>query len=516
MACVLCCVLQRWRAAEYAALLNRFERPSLYILAGCFLASLASAEAWLYLANADLFRFEAEVGSFLSAFQFMQGEPIYHAPEAAERYTLLYGPLLSVLYGSVLAIAPNMTAHKCLGVLFLLAGAAVIAAALRQHAKSRLIGLWAAVFALVAFAFLGKPAISARADSVLFFLVALACRGAFQPRGIVWLGICAGLAMGFKATALLYFLPLLPFAAWRERGFARSACAFLATLLVIAALPFLLPQVSLPNYLYWLRAAGKHGIDGSLFLSNLGVLGFLVVVGLIPRALLDRRIFDLWPTIAALACGAVVALAGAKVGAGQYHLLPLLPVCVLLFVRSVSSMPAPAPSPINLAWRISWLPMSLIAGLVFLSTSAFLQASLFGHNNPKKVSAADVQEALSLVAQHRAEGISIGYGRFDQRASNALAPAALAGAKVLLSDVAVWDMHESGLGIPEATLAAIDACLIPVWLIPKGAEPFVTGGLYDPDKPIFGNLPAHFQNRYLKAESFDRFDLWRCQAEKPG
>lgn len=503
-------IAQRLSSSEFRSAADFFVKDWPVKVAIALLGLFFVAEGALYVANSRLSWFEPEVGSIIGSILFARGEPVYHPIDGAQRYALLYGPLLTMVYGWIFAVFPTITSVKLAGIAFAFIGVVLTMRLIctRQSVAWR----WSLMlFASIALGFLGKSLLMARADALIFLLASLAALAAVAWRHpLLWIGAAAGVASGFKVTAVLYFVPLallfLRTGGWPV--FFLSAGLFGVAL----ALPFFHPQVGVTEYLQWLKAATVHSYNTQVFLSNLGVAGFffvpLVVQYLVFR---ERRLADFGFVMSAI----LVAFLGSKLGGGQYHLLPFLPILMALIVRR--------PTPEIGTWmhhdivlpaaKGAVLLMTIPACFVFLTSSSFLQPQLFGVKNPYKMDPAALDEALSFGERFGFRQTSVGYGQMSSRNSNALANLAAKGAPILLTDVAMWDMDASKLPVPEGTVEAVRTCQIPVWLIPTGDRPFAGGSVYFPDSPVFEPLPRVFLGAYSLSEQGRYFDVWKCQRQ---
>ena len=138
------------------------------------------------------------------------------------------------------------------------------------------------------------------------------------------------------------------------------------------------------------------------------------------------------------------------------------------------------------------------------------------------------------MASHPGETIEMGYGDLksytdpDYRVTYFRPALVFAGNPLTIDPVALDDAELSGIQIPDSTLQYLGACKTRIWLVPKGAPPFVLLNIYSlmndaalPKEPLFS---AAFRNiflqRYQKQGSSRYFDVWECapsgdQARRP-
>ena len=85
----------------------------------------------------------------------------------------------------------------------------------------------------------------------------------------------------------------------------------------------------------------------------------------------------------------------------------------------------------------------------------------------------------------------------------------------LIDAPAVQEHQLSRLPFPQATIDAIRQCRADVWLVPRGAEPFVGPNRY-PAVDLASLFPDAFRTAfhaaYVADGHTDYFDVWRCRA----
>jgi hypothetical protein len=274
------------------------------------------------------------------AWLFLQDQPIYHAFDAAERYSLLYGPALYLVHAWFLyLLGPGLQIPKLVSWGFILASLAFTFLTLNRisgmERALRLTGLSALLCLLF-----GHMTFWVRSEPMLLFGVAVALwavtpgfrrsrggppsppvadtraalarpaspvcpaetRGTAErplvgqdfspadtcpPAGgqpvaqtgvvtVLIVGSALALAVSLKFTAALYFLPILALV-WLRHG-PTCAVASGALALVLAIAPFAISRnVSFVNYLAWIGVATAHGPEWLRFLSNLEWLVFLMI-----------------------------------------------------------------------------------------------------------------------------------------------------------------------------------------------------------------------------------------------
>ena len=309
-----------------------------------------------------------------TSWLFVRGAPVYHELNAATRYVLPYGPMVYLINGALLRLTgPSLVAAKIGGCLAALLGILFSYLAFRKAADlskavtlTGLLALYLAFFKIRSF----WPG----PDSFLFFCVSLGLWSAVLDRRILpglLCGIVLGVSLNLKLHAFLYFIPVLTLLTVRK-GLGPLLTS-LVTSFLVAALPFLLPNVSFSNMVAWYLQYSKHGIDVRLLAANPLFLAFLLAPAVLYafyficvdssgfRSFL--RADRLW--LGSLAISAVsVSVVGTKVGAGPHHLIPLIPL-ILFTAGRMKPLPDPDRSSYN-RWIIAAvviLAMPVIAKL---------------------------------------------------------------------------------------------------------------------------------------------------------
>ncbi len=475
--------------------------------------------AWGYLAYPGyLDHAEAMVASV--AWLLDRGEPLYHALDAPERYTILYGPLLYEAGHAVMALlGPSLWASKLPGALALTATLGAAGLALHRGGRpwrETLAPLGLLAFLLLYFlqySFWNRPDPAILALSALAAWLALGGEGASRspaPRALA-LGLLGGLLLHLKAHAAVYAAPWALFylldAGRPLRVVAAGALGAAAGLL----LPLLPAGISLPAYLAWLQAAVGHGLSLELLVLDLALGSALLV----PLALLAGRAWPVlgWPDRAlVLSFGLAVlavCLVAAKPGSGPHHLMPFLPGALVLGDRLLRRQsPGRAPAALRLRVRTGLLLLVLAFLPAVAVNSVFVLANL-GQVTALREARGEIESAL---ARHPGRTLAMGYGGEASYHKTALRPLLVfAGQPYLLDAVAMMDMKKSGLALPDTTLRALSGCRFDLWLIPAGEAPFSKRDFYSGAALFDDALVEAFREAYARVEAGRHFDLWACR-----
>jgi hypothetical protein len=282
---------------------------------------------------------------------FATGRPVYHAPDSAEIYNLLYGPWLYIITGWFEKLfGAGIFSAKLGGALALGASLVLLYGLLCRKAGHGFALLGTGVFAALLMA-LDPVETLIRGDVFIVLCVTAAGWAAQSPSKFapVFFGVLAGISFNLKIHSPVYFLPLL-WPAWQAGHRWRGLAAAAAGGAVMAVLPFLIfPNISWENYWLTLRTAGEHGFDPTYFLRDISWF-FLLSLPLAALAVLARAdnprateeaLAKMRPGLALLLATFVILLPFAsKYGAGPHHLLPLI-VIFLLFAADLAPLLQP-------------------------------------------------------------------------------------------------------------------------------------------------------------------------------
>jgi Dolichyl-phosphate-mannose-protein mannosyltransferase len=440
---------------------------------------------------------------------FDAGRPVYHAIDSAERYAHIYGPLafiipgwcLSLLGGSIIGSkAPGAAAG-------LLSIAAMFALVHRTGERRRglvLAGLFAALcLAFQHVSFWNRP------DSYELLAASAAMLAAVRARGDglagVLLGVAAGVLVGLKMTGPVYALPAFAVLAAQSRMRAIGLAAL--TALIVAVLPFVLyDNVTFSNYLTWLRASARNGLQFSTLKQNVEWALFLLIP-LVPSFVRHRDPVERW-LHGSLAVGmALIALAASKPGAGPYHLLPFVPA--VAYAVAVRSRPGGAAAPAD-----GWHRSGVAGYATSCAVIAFLQMSYLVWSTTRTPGTALAADVRRVVAAHPSARIEMGYSAQNE-AFSYVRPILVFHQREYLFDAPAIQEHQlSRVELPDASIRAVESCRATVWLIPRGGEPFSLRNRY----PLTGqallfpdSVRAAFRKAYVHTANTEFFDLWTCR-----
>lgn len=297
-----------------------------------------------------------------------------------------------------------------------------------------------------------------------------------------------------------------------------NAWVCIGSAVVVAALPFALwSQFSGPEYFFWLRQASHHGfgqasvrllaiVGGTAFLP-LFAAATLRVLGSPPAAAGWAR----WQKItlgSSLPVG-LVLLAAAKKGSGSWHLLPLLPLAAYALARLIDGVTHEKNSVTRRACVVTMVPLIILA--VFLATATHLRLrAQFARQ--RTWSAAWESDASALLSRTGTKDFAVGCTDEDHYPATFVRGWLPTSRALVLDPGAMMDMHQSGLRLPPATLAALRDGRVRRWLLPRGGEPFSLASLYH-NAPHRGDLfgmewREAFAKHYRKIDESRFFEVW--------
>jgi hypothetical protein len=493
-------------------------------LSGLLLAALGAAvlaHIWFalnYLGSAG-FRDHIEPNIAIVAWLFTLGEPVYHAIDAAERYSYLYGPLAYMATGLAYKLigASTLTAKLAGFVCLVITMIGITAAASRRYPNQwRPVLVALGYFSLLSL-FFKNHSFWSKPDPFMMAAIAFglfACM--MNSRRAAWLacGICVGVAVSAKITGAIYFLPVVAWFFQRDGFKAVLIIGIFAT--VVAAAPFLLTDnVSLMNYIAWLRSAGNHGIDTGLLIQNLLFTLFAcipVLLYLVWEWGAGRGRFiafeNKWVTLAAGLAIALTLVAGSKPGSGPHHLLPFLPM--LAFFTAFAFMEVTADSSKRAAY-VFWAPMlGFLAAAIIKSTVALYYGFILF--NAGSATDALVKDLNDIAESYPERNIYMGYGDGSSYPSTFVRNNLVyAGNPYFLDAPAMMDIQFSGIEIPQATIDRLLADDTAVWLVPAGQEPFTIVSWYYrfENGMIFdSHFRDVFKSSFQKVRSTENFDIY--------
>ena len=446
----------------------------------------------------------------VTAQQWLHGRPLYHSLDAPYLYSTLFGPFDYLWLALTFQLCPDpVLASKLSGGFWSLGSLVMLLLVFR-----RMGGIWVAIACV---GVVGGELMTEwlvpfwdRPDPILTFSVSLGL-GALTVRnrrfGTAILIIAIALAIDSKIHGFLYLLPIAA-VWWQRHGFQ----AFLLVLFFAAALalsPFLLPNISLTNYVLWLRMGSHHPLEKELFRESLETF----LMQLFPLVLFaaHRRLQLGWSKsseetilfLAFLLAGALVCIPASKAGSGPHHLVPFTVYVGYFFcaglVDSVRRL------------RLTWAAgVFMVWGLFTYTKAASACLHLWELRQlPDRFVQTDLRQILM---KYPATEMEMGAGDDSGYGVTFYSPWLYReGAPCVLDIGAYMDMKESGLG-SGALSTSMAKEQFRYWLIPRDNRPFSMYSPYD-EKPLFDESVGQlFLKHYGKIDTTPYFDVYQAKA----
>jgi hypothetical protein len=471
------------------------------------------------------------------SFIIGKGAPLYPNGGDASLYSLVYGPANYLPYTLALRmLGANIWSLK---VVVLFANLFILWSLRRcyRHLMPRPSSLLGLSIVVACMLMTGTYLFEARGDILMIASVCVGLNAALGESaigGALLLGAATGFCEDIKFTGVIYCLPLFALLAHRH---GRKAVLMAAVGAVTVGLcPFLLPNISLPNYILRIQLASHHPFDVGESAYNVKVvvaisLAFCLLIWRLSNYgarelsayLREYRVF-----LPILFIGLVaVSIPSGTIGAGPHHLMPFYPSLGYAWMTAYSaggtSAQATGGESRLLLRCFCWAALAIFVAVgIYSDMSATVPTWLH-----ESLLTADVASDLrSVMMSHRGDRIEMGYS--DRGAGEDVnrqfrmtyhRPALVfAGNPLTIDATAVEDMQLSGLPIGGSTLKYLGGCQTQVWLIPKGGIPFVIPsaltlayGARNPNLSLFGDsFRRTFLEHYRKIESSKYFDLWTC------
>jgi hypothetical protein len=508
----LVCVISVVVAVLLMLFRGRIKRTAL--LRRC-LAVLLAAGTVVYLSVLTWYSTEphffdnAEPTVIANAWLLHLGQPVYHAVDAAARYSHIYGPLSFEFY----VIAFRLFGPSILGAKALSAGCAVGSLALLLFSLSRRTTLSraAVLTGFAAWWLLGFQQKSYWTRPEPFELLAVTivvwlAIGRRRRINTMAIGLSVAVLLNLKFTGPLYALPAIAFvAAGTPRRFLLPA----VVVTVLSAIgPFVLVDgVRWTNYRAWIELSGSTGLLFGLLHQNVDCAIALLLVPFVAYHAAGRPLHtkeQQWLVFGLCAGLSLVVVAAAKPGAGPYHLIPFVPAVVWLAADYLGDRIL-VPGGVALPALASALTFAVVA-IAVAQTAQFVSVM-----QPRRARH-EIADMLAFSSAHRGT-VAMGYGSDESMSLERPALIFRTGIN-LIDQPAVREYQMQGLSMPPATLEAIGGCAIEYWLVPRGELPFSGRNSY---RSVLGQplYPEAFRTAFLRSHRIvaetEYYDVWQCR-----
>lgn len=447
----------------------------------------------------------------MTSWRLLDGFPVYPAFDGPDLTSNIYGPITYLTHAvSFLLAGPGVASGKAAGIV---AVTSIIAIVFFTQRRRGLPWALAAVILAAGFILLGLPtSIWNRPDPFLAFLVAVsvwAMNGSEEGRPewgkSVLIGLCGGLAAGFKLHAGVYFLPVVLLHCW-GRGF-KTFWLISAVGAVVLVAPFAFDPFSLANFasVFPLVAAKNSEILLAtkvfryLLFYLAPVLFFIAAIRWSDRPLEKAETAYF---VAFILSVLIILVPATKPGAGWYYFFPFLAIGIDMIIRYSASVIR------NRTVVLGGVGV-LAAALLILSVPVQKRFQRALHWDEARRITAEIDEVM---AAYPGATIQMGTGdSFVGYNKTLYKPLlAFAGHPYTLDVGIAMETSAGGIALSKGVRTRIEGCHTEIWLVPAGESPFEMTGYYG--NPVFDDsFKATFRRRYEKRKSFTYFDVWACR-----
>ena len=448
----------------------------------------------------------------LISWRLLDGAPVFLSLSDPALVSNVYGPLTYIVHAvSFWLIGPSVPAGKAAS--FLAATLIPVLVFLSHRRRGFEAAALGALLAAALVLFHIPFSLWNRPDSFMTLLavVAVWAANASDPKKLEWvmsavIAVAAGLAVGMKLHAGVYFAPVVVFHCLNEqRGFKTFAAMAVAGLAVVL-LPFAFSVFSLSAFAEWIVLHIKKG-NAIEFVSKFVRYGAIyaapVLFYLAVRRWSGRRIALAEKTYfwVFVACLVAVLFPATKAGAGAHYFFPFLAVLVDQILRHAGRIKKKK----TMVWSVAGV---LVAVIMIVGVP--VQKRFFRALHWQEV--ADVQSDIrAIMAAYPDRTIEMGIGQ-DIKTY----PRTYYRTLLVLADhpytigSPAMELNKRNVPLSDDLLAMVRGCNTDIWLIPKGESPFTMIGYYGA-RMLDTSFADAFLGSYAKAKSFEFFDAWVCK-----
>jgi len=445
------------------------------------------------------------------------GYPVYTDLNAPVRYSLEHGPIIYILIGGLMKLfGPSIFSAKLTSILAVIAIMGVSWHWFKNFVNAKtsfwLLGLEAWILLRWYNFYFNRP------DSLM---VLCAISGMYfattakrRISTIMGTAVSLGLLVNLKADGIFPAIPVLVLI-YQRLGWKDFLNTF-AIMVGIGLLPFMLPNISLPNYIQWLGAATAHGFSFKTFLRTMGIL-LLYFLGIISWGFYrGSNLFKLYKEnmvfIGSIVFSSIVlAVISSKHGSGSNHIAPLIPAIIYILIITGTASRKTALFTKFTSWHKASYVLIVIVCLILFGNAIDGQKRVAKDEASLSMPGEMINDLYLTKTKYKGSTMMVGYGDGDTYPLyRQLVPLMVFDGNPYLFDAcALMDMQQAGIKIPDSTIKEIKDGRVKVWLIPKGNSPFTLTNYYDRKLPLFDEtFRQTFFSNYELVERTEYFDVW--------
>jgi hypothetical protein len=513
--------LRNVSGASLPALISKYLFPlSIGIILIYFLIVILYAFSPLYIDH-------AESSVSIVGFLLKRNYELYPSLISGKFYGAPYGPVLFLLQKWFYIILGNsIEVSKLVGVLSSILSFIILYFAIHNHYNYKKC-LYLIAYILIVFLQFSNWAFWNRSEPIIMLFIGLALFGIRQKNiffSLVLLSIGFGFAVNLKITSVLYMLPIFLLSLRRKSTWFHTAVICLSLLIMI--LPFLYKNISLSNYLSFIKLAKNEKLYFNLFHD---CLKFSFLYFFIPTTIFLlylskhkehlKHVFLKYKLslIALFVCLVVVMIMGAKTGGGKLYMLPFMPLFVYFWSKliniefesqyvKISNTKSLIILSLILGLTLSTIPISMLkTGYMLLRFSKNLEEDAI----PRQV----INDLENIDKQYPDLTIHMGIGEYGDYKYTYYRPALVYMGNPYYIDFPLFMAYQNAKKLDRKLLAQIfQDCKVDIWLIPKGNIPFnIENFSVNHIKLIDEQLLISFLNNYSQINSSKFFDIYKCK-----
>jgi hypothetical protein len=454
------------------------------------------------------------------SWEWMHGHVLYPNWTTGDAWISIFGPLLFLINGLPLLLGPSIFSTKLVGVLFLTLALIAILIALKQTTGSNLrslvllaslVGLFEIFpgypstyqYPYYQLPYWNRPEPFLITTSVLALVVI-----AWKPPPLlagISIGVLAGLATGLKLHSFIYLIPAAALTVTRIKSLrGQFVVAIISGIVaaIFALLFYLANGVSIVGYLRFLRVAFQEHWSGFRFIENVQAF-FVLTAALVVPWIWRKQTFEYserWFFAGLFISAATIVVIGAKVGAGSYYLLPLVPA----FIYGIA---IGCPRSATEAGGIT----ALISIAIFLAYGPNLWFDMQTAKYLYQVKAPEEGDKIAELQNYISSysDAQIGISDDEHYPSYYYQVLSVWNGHPLRVSFTAW-MDLAYVGVDEKYITRfVERCAVKTWILPVG-NPFMQTNWYNNLPIVTDNFRRIFFANYRQIELGNAYQVWRC------